>query len=104
TVNLMIGGVVANTLKGQSAGTLTFGSNIPVAGSDTFNVVATDTGTSSAFVFNSVGNTITVNTAPTLTLPLASNTVIDSGQSVTFNTILAGGTGPFTVNLVNGGV
>ena len=65
TANLVIGGTTVNTITGISAGgVFTFGSVIPPAGTDTYNVIATDVGTSIPFVFNSISNTITVNAAP----------------------------------------
>ena len=40
-----------------------------------------------------------INPAPTLSAPTPSNVLLDSGQSVVYNVILNGGTGPFTINL-----
>ena len=48
------------------------------------------------------GNVFVANT-PTVTAPIPSNVLLDAGQYVVYNTILTGGVGPFTVNLVNVG-
>ena len=103
TVNLVMSGVVANTLAGVSAATLTFGANIPAVGSaDVFNVAAVDTGTTNPFAFNSLSNTIVVYNAPSVTVPKPSNVLLDFGQYVIYNTVLSNGIGPFTVNLMYG--
>jgi hypothetical protein len=101
TVNLINTGtsLVVNSLTGQSAGTLTFAANIPAAGSQTFNVVATDTGTTTPFVFSSLSNTIKVNSA--LTAPSAptilSNQIVDQGQTPTLTgTIPSTGTSTYS--------
>jgi YVTN family beta-propeller protein len=47
-----------------------------------------------------VSNTLTINSQPTATALTASNSVYLLGQSTTFNVVISGGTGPFTVNLV----
>ena len=111
TVNLINTGTgyVVNTITWPTttpvANIVTFGANVPTGGSSiVFNVVATDTGaTPTPFVFNSVSNAIRVNPAPTLTSLTPSNMVLDSGQYVAYNVILNGGTGPFTLNLINNG-
>jgi hypothetical protein len=61
TVNLVASnGTVINTLTGQSAGTLTFGLFIPPIGTDSYNVIATDTGSLTPFTFSSAYNAITL--------------------------------------------
>jgi hypothetical protein len=107
-INTAGSGTVVNTIIWATntpiSNVITFGSNIPATPSQTFNVVATDTGTvTTPFVFNSVSNTVAVNPAPTLATLTPSSAVLDRGQYVTYNVLLNGGTGPFTVNLVNGG-
>ncbi|MEM3460266.1 MAG: hypothetical protein QXO24_03510, partial [Candidatus Micrarchaeaceae archaeon] len=102
TGNKRQGSNVTITSPGGS-NTISFQANTLTATTLTFNAIATDTGTTTPYVFNSISNTITVNPAPTLTSLTPSNTILDSGQSVTYNVILSGGTGPFTVNLVNNG-
>ncbi len=86
---------------GGSGNVVVFGAIVPALGTDTYNVVATDTGTTTPFVFNSIANTINVNAAPTLTSLTPSATSINQGQSVTYNVLLDGGVGPYTVNLIN---
>ncbi len=102
TVNLMNGGTVVNTIIEPAgfSGTITFGSNIPVQGAQTFNIIATDTGTSTPFVSNSISNTIEVN--PDLSTPTisASNTLVDAGQYVNFAAYETGGTLPYTYNFI----
>ena len=44
--------------------------------------------------------TITVNLQLLASTPMPSNVLLDAGQSVTYNTVLSGGAGPFTVNLI----
>ncbi len=98
------GPLLANTIT-QSAGfngLVTFTALHPGGpASYTYNVVATDTGTSTAFVFRSASNTVTIGAAPTLTSLTPSATSINQGQSVTYNVLLDGGVGPYTVNLIN---
>jgi hypothetical protein len=61
TANLVASnGIVVNTITGVSAGVITFGPIIPQNSTDTYNVIATDLGTSSACTFTSTSNTITV--------------------------------------------
>ncbi len=64
TVNLVLEGTTVNALTGVSAGSIfTFATIIPPAGLDTYNVIATDDGTSIPFIFNSTSSTINVNPA-----------------------------------------
>jgi hypothetical protein len=102
TANLVASnGVVVNSITGALAGTVTFGVQTPPVGaSDSYNVMATDTGTSTPFAFNSISNTITVNSIPTATLLTPSNAILDLGQYETYNVLASGGTGPFTFNLI----
>jgi YVTN family beta-propeller protein len=53
-----------------------------------------------------VSNTVTINSAPIATALTPSNSVLINGQTTTYNVLISGGTGPFTVNLVqsNGAV
>ena len=86
-------GVAYNILYGSpSPYTVTFGSNIPAQGSQTFNVVGTDLGTTIPFVFNSVGSTVQVSNALTAVGISPSVTqYIDPGQSVPFTSSVTGG-------------
>lgn len=59
TANLVSsGGTVINTITGAGDGIVTFGSFIPVCGAQTYNVIATDFGTSTPYIFSSSSNTI----------------------------------------------
>jgi hypothetical protein len=104
TINLIRGdAVLISSLTSQSAGTRTFAANIPVFGaSGSFNVVATDTGTTTPFIFNSISNSINVRSTPNVLTLVPTNIVLDFGQSVTYNIILSGTGSAFTVNLVRG--
>jgi len=101
-VNGVLPGNVVESTTIQSSGTLTFPSfnSFSTNGLYTFNVIATDTGTTTPYVFSSTTNAITVNTAPTATSLTPSNTTLDSGQYETYSVDISGGTGPFTVNLI----
>ena len=95
TVNLILNGNTVNTIVSQSDGMVTFGSVTPPFGSDSYNVVVTDTGNSPAYVFASSSNTIVVsNTLQIAQQPTVSNTLIDIGQSTTFTVIANGGSFP----------
>ncbi len=101
TVNLISNGVTENSISFAIGGnTLSY---TPIqTGSLTFNAIATDTGTTPFYTFNSLSNTIIVTSnTPTVTAPSPSNVTLVPGQGETFNAIITGGTGPFTVNLVN---
>jgi len=69
-----------------------------------YYVVFTDTGTSQgatpAATAQSNTATVTVNPTPTATLLTPSNTILDSGQYVTYNVVINGGTLPITANLI----
>jgi hypothetical protein len=78
TINLIntATNAVANTILWPTLtpvlNVITFGSSMPATGSDTFNVIGTDTGTiTTPFVFNSVSNTVTVNGVPTQTTTIS---------------------------------
>lgn len=90
-------------MSGQSSGSDRISATAPSPGTATYNLTATDTGTTTAYSFNSVSNTVSINTAPTLTSLTPSSTSLTSGQQVTFTVNLAGGTGPFTVSLESEG-
>ena len=101
TVNGITAGNVIQSLTGQVDGTITFSSfnSFSTNGLYTFNVIATDTGTSTPYVFNSISNTVNVNpalVAPTITSPTAANT-LDVGRSITISSSVAsGGTGSYS--------
>ncbi|MEM4098125.1 MAG: hypothetical protein QXS81_05520 [Candidatus Micrarchaeaceae archaeon] len=101
TVNLMNNGVVVNTIIWKTltpvGNVITFGANIPAIGSQTFNVIATDNGASTPYVFNSASNTITVNPAPSIALTVTPSNSITYGEAFTVNAVISGGTGNFLV-------
>jgi len=92
TVTLPVGSAEPNIITFNSF-------ELTTPGSYTFNVVAVDSA-NTPVTFNAVANTITVNAAPTATLLTPSNTILDSGQYVTYNVSISGGTLPITANLV----
>ena len=106
TVNLVHAGNVVDTIvmsAGFSGNVLLIPTppNTPPANtvSVTFNVIATDSGTTPPFVFTSPSNTITVNPAPTVSLT-ASSTSTPIGTPVTFTINEIGGSvGPFDIAL-----
>ena len=98
TVNGMTAGNVVETNTIGSDGTIAFPSfnSISTNGIYTFNVVATDSA-STPVTFNSVANTITVNTALTKpNPPTVSTPYVDQGQTGTVTaTIPSTGTSPY---------
>jgi plastocyanin len=105
TVNFVndAGSSVVNTLSmhADGIGKYTF----QPSSSGTYNAIITDLGTASPYVFSSLQVSFTANAAPTVTLS-PSNTVLNTGQTETFNAQLNNGIGPFTVNFIyaNNGV
>jgi len=96
--------------------TTSFAMAIPGATSTTYNVIAftitghydneenygilvKDSATNPTSIF-SINGTYYVNPAPTLKLLTPSNTILDSGQYVTYNVTISGGTIPITANLI----
>ena len=69
-------------------------------GSFTYNVVVTDTGTTTPYIFSSNNRAITVNTDPSLIISPSSN-LIDSGGSETYTLTVDGGTSPYTLELTD---
>jgi len=64
------------------------------------NVIVTDSATSNEVANSIYSNPFTVNVYPTATLLTPSNAILDSGQYVTYNVIINGGTLPITANLI----
>ncbi len=98
TVNLVnaSNGNTIQSLAGQPAGPVTFtGFQILAAGPHAYNVVITDTGTATPYIFNSTKSSVTVSTAPAVSIT-ASNATIDVGQVETLSANVTAGTGPFT--------
>jgi len=99
TGNQYVGKVIISS-PGES-NTISFIVNSPISGNTfEYNAIANDEGTSTPYVFSSSSNTITVNAAPTATSLTPSNTILDSGQYVTYNVVINGGTLPITANLI----
>lgn len=67
--------------------TITFVANSPTqSNAIVFNAMVTDTGTSTAYVFNSITNTILVSMDPVFnSAPIPTNSVIDIGQITSIN-------------------
>ena len=67
---------------------------------DTFNVVSTDTEATPPFLFGSAPNTLTIYPAPAVSITPV-NTTLDVGQVVTYNAVVTGGSGSFSVELTD---
>lgn len=92
-------GIVANTVTGISVGGTATYKFVPGAvGTYTFNVVATDKGTTTAYVFNTAQTSVTVNSVLSSGILTETNTLIDSGQVSTLTANPSGGTSPYTIN------
>jgi len=100
TLNLIAAGHVVNTITTPSPGLITFGINAPSLGASSYNVMATDLGSNSVYSFNSTADAITVNTYPSESALASTNHILDIGQSTTLTTVISGGSGPFTSNLI----
>lgn len=100
TLNLVAAGNVVSTITTPSPGLITFGINAPPIGVSSYNVMATDLGSSSAYFFNSIADAIVVNTYPSESTSASTNPILDLGQSTTLTTVISGGSGPFTSNLI----
>ena len=97
TVTLINNGITVNTIiepKGFN-GIVTFGANIPSLGAQTFSVNAIDEGTTTPYTFNSLSNTILVNSDPTVSLTPSSSSVTTK-SSVILTAKVSGGTLPYT--------
>ena len=106
--NTISGATVANSLYTSSLTSNSFTWSIApsVAGNTVYaNVIITDTQSSNSqgsdATVNSIeSGTIKVNAAPSVISITPSATTLDSGQSVTYNSEITGGTSPFTANLI----
>ena len=99
TVNLVLqGSGVVNTLSNQNAGTLTFGAVAMQSGTNIYNVIVTDTGTTTPYIFNSVSNTISI---PSLTFNslTISNPTISAGQTQTLTAYVYNGLQSYTYSI-----
>jgi hypothetical protein len=94
-------GMVIETLNNLNKGTVAFSGFVPPVGTDSYNVIITDTGTTPAAYFYSASNSITVENAPTITLALNSTSILEGqGVAYTVNVPSYVGVGPFTVNII----
>jgi YVTN family beta-propeller protein len=102
TANLVLAGTTVNTITGASQGIVAFGAIIPPFGSQSYNAIVTDMGTTTPYVFNSMPNTITVG----LYNPLAfnsltiSNSTVDGNQMEVLTAYVYNGVGPYTYNIM----
>ena len=110
TVNLVVtsNNLVLNTITGALAGTVKMGPITPPSGTDSYSVIAYDTGTATTFTFNSISNTVVVY--PALSAPSApaiSDQKLDVDQAETITGAMPStGTSPYTYNWLvstNGG-
>jgi hypothetical protein len=90
--------IVANTITGIALGGTANLNFVPAtANTYTVNIVITDTGTSTPYVFNAPDNSV-ISVNPALSFspnpPTLSNTIIDVGQLSVLHTAFSGGTGP----------
>ena len=69
-------------------------------GSFAYNAIATDSGTTVPYTFNSASNTITVYNALQIISFTSSNSVIDVGQLTNITTVISGGIAPYTYNFI----
>ena len=100
TYNFIIsaaGGAVVAFGGGQSSNSFTY--TVGTAGTLRANVVVKDSETSPATKNSVYSSAFTVASAPTATALTPSNSIITLGQGVTFNVLISGGTGPFTLKL-----
>jgi hypothetical protein len=86
-------GIVVNTVTLASAGIATFGPIFPQFATDTYNVIATDSGPTNPYTFNSASNTVTVAGAPVTTTTTSVSTTSTLGPTTTIQSI-SPGSGP----------
>ena len=94
--NVLTSGLTANTPQ-----TLTFTLGANAIGTDTINAIVTDSANTQES--NTLTNSITVKSTPSITGFTSSSGPFYSGRSVNFNATISGGTGPFTANLMLSG-
>ena len=91
-------GMVVNTVSLSSPGSITFPAFVPSPRTQSFNVIATDLGTTIPYTFNSASSSITI-IAPTL--PVTSNrTSVLVGHSVLITATPNNGVGPYNLTLM----
>ncbi|MCL4379236.1 MAG: hypothetical protein M1160_00145 [Candidatus Marsarchaeota archaeon] len=98
---------IANVLfTGVSGTSNTLSFTVPTGATGSYAVTANVFDSASTTVSNTLSNTLTANSVPTATVLTPATNTLDIGQNVIISTVLSGGTGPFTANLVyqNNGV
>lgn len=99
TANVIVNGNVFNSMF---IGTNTFTVG---PGANTY-FITTSTPGNGNYLPASASNTFVITSAAPVTLsqPMPDKTVLDFGQYVTYNVVIAGGVGPYTVNLLENGI
>ncbi|MFP3278359.1 MAG: hypothetical protein RXO43_02240 [Candidatus Micrarchaeota archaeon] len=90
---------IVSTANILFSNTISTGTANTIYGAWIFNAFFADSTGASANTISS-SNTLTIDPTPTATLLTPSNTMLDSGQYVTYNVIINGGTLPITANLI----
>jgi uncharacterized membrane protein YgcG len=103
TVNLILNGtVIATNTVSEPGGNALLYYKTASSTANTFSVIVNDLGTTTQYSFNAIPNAVNIDPAPVVSIsPI--NTTLDVGQSVVYNAVVIGGTGPFTVNLLSDG-
>jgi YVTN family beta-propeller protein len=95
TISLAFNGVV-QSFTAAGSGTLPGNWIFYGFGEDNTSVLSSQTGTNQITTYN----TLQIDPQPTANQLMASNVVLGAGQTTTFNVLISGGQGPFTVNLI----
>ena len=90
----------SNTLSADGTNTIVFSPNTAITSQCSTTLTASVTDSASTHVTQQATSTLTVNPTPTATLLTPSNTILDSGQYVTYNVLISGGTLPITAKVV----
>ncbi len=90
----------SNALSDDGANTIVFTANSALTGSCATTITASVNDSATSPITETASSSLTVNPVPTATSLTPSNTAINSGQYVTYNVIINGGTLPITANLV----
>jgi hypothetical protein len=101
--NLILSGSVVQTENIPTVGGSNTFSFTPPFGIDAYNVIITDIGATTPFVFNTLSNTVTVSNAPSATLGVPTNIMLNLGQTESYTVVAANGVGPFIANLILSG-
>ncbi|MGH8415485.1 MAG: beta strand repeat-containing protein, partial [Gammaproteobacteria bacterium] len=103
TVNFVYtnNGVSANILTGVAiGGTATNTLKFTTAGTYTINAIVTDTGTTTAYVFNSATLSASVSSGVTGTSVVSTNAIVDQGQTEAITYTWSGGTPNYIANIL----